>query len=697
MPFWRKNGHIVGINGIPIECDECPCGRACIIHAKSEKKRLLGTGLYSLVSEMGDNYNCAEFGRDDHGNAVCTRQAEGTLVQVLQRYRNVPENLSLEGRYLVYAVTLQNRQDGSYLTIGCECQMDFDANSCNHQYVELENHCISDEVNVLHKEDMSMYAPEDSCKPIPCEAGSLLLSTYGSWYGGTLHPEGFCVIYELNGREDIEFTAFRRLLEYEYEDSSTRMRKAVILDCDCELEESDFFSRSMIDTMRRIIVQCPNACSSDCVAYEFLKSFASHEGMEFHEEGVVAHLAGATMHEDGEPTTVHADWYDADSCVAYKACVQFGNGMYVVPCDCDGSTTILRIDNGSLLQNAKYNKYLELEDACFGIDRRELLLLYPDVFGIEDVSWGSNTKYRHSLRYMADDWVWNEDTQEYDVVEVERVDEGCSACGSVSPIGGGGGSDFYLDYRTMCFISKELDSNGQTKHRVEWISPSGSPSGSSRDDQLYDSAEFAGHMEPFEYDVDVRCNWTGQYLQWDGSCGGNEAAYFDTQGEAEDYCSSHNPSKDCMGVCGRYAYDIPYRTRRISPPLQEYWLVPGEVRFEDWCSKWSCTPPHYELGEETVADGRKYYIVYREQWIDTNRGLLRYGEDGYADSIMVYGIQGSIGNPNWGNCYGHSGVPTQDMEVHAQIVDEDFHEQNGHTSIEDLYNAGQDDGDEIQE
>ena len=766
MTFWRKNGHLVGIydndddyhpmfgsKGIPIRCDSCPCdgGRFCRIKANSRKNKLLASGDYELVSQMDDNFNCAEFEyNEDNGQWECVRHSEGTLVQVIGRSSDgmMPDDFYLDLNdyaygisngssscvYLTSGFTLRNIHSGEYVTIGCKCNYDTNSHSCNRQYVRLDGYCITGEVNVY--DDDESYGEHVVCSPDTCDASETVFSALQSWYGGRIYGEGFIVDKTTmnEGTSDIPtFTVFRKLyvfqtksdIEAQSSSSSQEGDKTeegeefdnghyMIMDCNCYVYGGvgggvDLYGREW-DSSRMMAVEREGICDSECRNLEYLRGWADAEEWTLHGEGFFIHLAYSTYQNDNSETEyMIGDWYDFGSRMACMECAESSDSFYFIQCNnCssdyrysyiyhkrkdDPESIVGGVESSMDISNyPEFWNYLVFQDACICNDEREILLTYPDEFGVVDISFGSNTKYKCTQTYR--DFM-------PDTGETVHTESWYGMCSSRND------SDVFLDYRTMCIIMKSLGKNetdgGNVKHLVRWISPEGSRVGNGPTyTYSYDFIEFAGHAVPFTHDDDLNWDWVGTVIQWTGSCGMDmgmiQEGCYETAEKASQACNDHWIDGDdtCTAYGSYSAY--PNFLSRVSPPDKTHNHYP--------CEFFTCEDPNgygYTHGVRYAYDtlGRKFemrdgeysynlYIVYREQYIQTNLGYMRYGEDGYISSFTVYGVHGSYGEENY------SGSPPDDMVMNADFIDESMHDCSGHDVVSGFFEAIGNENDDAQ-
>ena len=697
MAFWRKNGSIVGVNGVPIRCDECPCGRICIIKVKSQKRRLL-QGNYTLVFEAGDNYNCAMFEDDGNGGKTCMAVAEGTLVQAVERYEAVPQSVSTQPTYLVYGVTLKNTTSNQYITIGCQCMSNPYTYECTYSYVYLNDYCITGEVGVKTV-PMEEYTIYDACEPDSCDAGETLLGALQSWYGGTLYNEGFYSTSYEGGSTAPTFQVFRKLWKYSYanNDGYSSVRH-IALTCNCSIDENFIYEGEETANAIHRTIQLDGICDSSCQIADCLRAWGEDSGYQVYDEGFIVHLVTSSSWDGNDYTVEYGDWYERGDKTLCSVCVYDGIDYYYIGCgECNSYTSISVLSKQTELPHTggesipdDYYKYITFNGACSGIDERELILTEPDTFGITDISFGNNTKYTYSTTQVDTEMV--EENGEWHSQEVYNTVTGYGICATKSD------GDMYLDYRTLCYIQKVMQGS-VIKYAIGYISPDGSPAGSNTSmSALYDSASFVGHLEPFTFDSDLDYGWTSHQVGWSFDDDGGTAipkGYRETLEDAQEACANATPKSD-VDVCGWSFTGNPSSESRISPPNMTMTLHSCEINEVQNGYGYNIIFPYYTIG---VQRGNSW-IVYQEEWIDTNRGLLRRGEGTYLESFVLYGSNDSHGSGYnqsgsgkfWGSCSYSYPVNTADMTITAQHVDESMHDLTGHdvvTTEYEIYNEGE--------
>ena len=715
--FWRKNGHLIGVistdlSTFPpkthqhlVKCDSCAC--LCDVRTTIKKQQMIESGEYELVAESTDNFNCAEMSYDEEQSKwVFVRQSEGTLVQVMQRYPTLyidEDGRFLYGReYFVSAVTMRNKGTGRYTTFGCKCVFSSSTHSCSHSFVVLNDYCITGAVAVMHlTSETELYSESMVCSPDPCDAGTTAMTALASWYGGVLHSRVGCIIDKSKGDDEIpNFIPFRMLWIYSPDGTDLSQQlvytgKCIRLTCDCLMNTPPLTNGEYSSALMPVVYDDKLCDYSKCRNAEFLRVWAEHEGFDYHSSGALIHrnigYRGLQVGEDQWCRTGLVQ-FELTSLKACACCAESERYFYYILCDeCqyeDNLTMrIRRQDKWTFTVRDEEEdfdyvywkdpddpdvwQYLEGTVDCeHKVDYRVLIGLYPDLFGVDAISFGNNTIYRG---------VMTTDMGNGETVHTAFVDV-CATHESVNPYASAA-QDFFLDNRTMCWIDHWYDSNCVYRMSVNWVSPEGSPAGSSVHEHIFESITFLGKLEPFKRNSNLDWYWTGNVIEWDGGCQDYGYQCFETAEEAQQY--SVTPQGEQCGACGRDSYDVPLFATRVSPPNKSITIVNGKTFYDDDRELYCATSPTYHIGASRVVEYEsngewhqttQYNIVYREQWIDSNLGLVRNGSPEPVASFTLYGIKDSSGNPNWGNCYQHSGVPSEDTTITSRLIDEDMHE-----------------------
>ena len=316
-----------------------------------------------------------------------------------------------------------------------------------------------------------------------------------------------------------------------------------------------------------------------------------------------------------------------------------GEGYYIIDCGC----SVQFLQHHSACPSSYWKAHV-WPDACRCVDWRNVYLDYADELGIVDFSWGSNTKYSYS--YLYPDWEtggWKVTTEKA-VWSLGSCSDGCDQY-----------NYGYLDYDLLLAIRR--DCKGQL-----WIGTIGQDATFSPRDYAspYLAIEFLGHVEPFAEDPDLGFTWRCPIVVW--HYGGNEYPdynCFDTEAEASEY--AHDAGNPVPYVCGLADYyQGPMASKLdVSFPLK---LVPGKVTYDEWNGQWCAHSAVW-----TAVDEGGYIINY----LETSRGFLVNGLEGYYASITIRGIRPYITlecGGGEGQLYEHNHVPLENTTLIARIT-----------------------------
>lgn len=692
--FWRKGNKIIAWDGKFVRSDECPCGMKCDCRAKSKKLELMGRepARYELVAEIPSNYSCAIF-RHENEDWVPFRTASGTLVQVLPRNGDSESRqLSTDARYFVNAITLHDVVEEKYITFGCECTVGNEpvvvddeslpettdsteyGSYCIMDFKVIEGYCISGVVD-LQEHSIGEYEPLHSCEPDLCDASETMLRAFQSWHGGDLVEEGFVVDEVTDDSSPVpRFIPFRLLWKFTDDGGNGRY---MIVGCDCQVSGLDFVVDENGDKYPAL--ESAGICESECRARLYLRGWASYREYDYFDEGV---LVQKCPHCDSV--------YNYQTASAYLAYAKSETHVFLVKCDCDGLRDEDAIQTMDVSLVPSQYKYLEYDGACTCIDSRELLREYPDILGVESVSFGNETKYSYDSYCV----------EENGSFESRQVDGGGLAYGICN-----NGMPGYIDYRVFCWIQKVADPD---IYQVCWISPPDSSVSSKEPsfDEISGSpcgnVAFAGHAVPFTHDADLDMDFAGNCILWSATMEDYSVIdylCFSNQENADEHYDWHSEDGKGIWLIGGSRYGLVDVTpvNSVSTALA---FVPGirETRVIDGETMYCVLPPYCKMGvpsyqvewETQYGDmlTSDVYLMYFRQWIDTNKGILCNGEEGYQQTLPIRGIQDfvdSVNPPDW-ESYGHgeydgqifylqdeTDVNKHDTWIQASHVDDDMH------------------------
>ena len=377
-------------------------------------------------------------------------------------------------------------------------------------------------------------------------------------------------------------------------------------------------------------IRCSHCPCGGCSDVEVLRQRAVANGWTWHGEGVMTSLVRNGVHT--------GSWYDITAIQPVWICAwdTANNRLYYVPCGCDDDHSegywINWYDLTGL--SATFYLWIEYAGACSCVDKRELLLTYPDLFGVEGISWGNNSVYSYTDSDYGTGTGW---------------------CGNTS----------YLDYRAMCVIMDTLTSSGSVKMQVMWKYPTES---SWRYGPVRDSIEWVRHREPFTEDPWFGW-WDGTSISWNADQFQRTTHSWPTKAEADDDLAQATPNPYPGYGC---SYPVSNLLLTINTPETTPELHQGRVYQSG--NHWVCEYPWYSMGRPTTYRGTTVYFTYRVQYLQTNKGILVNGEQGWTDSLTIYGLRGTYGASDWGGtaCWDHT-APLTDTVVTPTAKDEDMH------------------------
>ena len=415
------------------------------------------------------------------------------------------------------------------------------------------------------------------------------------------------------------------------------------IDCDCQ--------RQIVAEVRNVSVvsiadfgygffASPDACEGRCEdEIAILVAQAINNGWTILGGGVLV-----------QKTSENYSCYRFDySPIAVVLCIDTGSSYKYIGCDCSP---------GEIISNYSLYGYLEYS-ACECLDIRELILTYPEAFGVEDVSFGDDTVY--TKEYTSTNYEWDENTNELVTTVVNRITT--SSCLDHS----NSYNTWFCDYRHMyvifdneCVGMPRPDSYGYgnyTPHMMlvkfdsegDWMG-GGYPL---KYDYVPDGTMyFDGKMPPFTSSEEALViwphaydgmNWKGLTIRWiainsNNYWGGASDSYYNkSDAEAELNRLNNLPNKygynsfEAVTTDGRYFYEP---KTSVTPPDFNPTHVEGRIEYNQDTDMWDVYAPHDEFGNDD--------IVYNLNFAETNKGFLINGLDGYFDTLDVYGFLDSL-------------------------------------------------------
>ncbi len=742
---WLKNGRkIMDGQGRPVLCGQCPCGgvSGCVSAVNAEVARLLAivdpeTQQHVWLSQntYTTDYQCAEWSYDSEQEQwVLVHPATGHLLVALPKGSILTDTTGYGHSLLTYARTLQNIQTGEMLTVGCECRVS--EHECRHGMVSLDGYDIAGELPVWSSEDPTSITPSDGCRVDSCNLLKLKLVTAQRWHGGTLMGEGYydwLTTPQVWQSNNYHYQPFLMAVKWEVADEPVEppaepdppTYNITFIDCEC----STITTHTLQDG--ETCLEYAGICDMEdpCIDLMLLHNKAEENGWTWHGEGVLAHLAKITVNN----VTTYGDWYalreqnwsggSYSEYIAYSkkmCCAETETGYWVMSCGCGTPAFYTKDDPVEA-----YWLYLDLEGVCAcpwedgRYPDRELILTYPDVFGIDDIVWGNDNKFEYEYSYDYYD-------MDGGATRTSQV-EGCDVCGyDYEPDQGYGGRTMYIDYRALCFAGKAFDEDGTEKTWIRVVYPYGSqgapyrsgynrhftsPSSRGLNNGIFDTAVFTGtHYTPFTHDTEIYSetdgtryldglNFTGMHYTWGHESsimwGGaqvngcqptetQETYYTDPSDrsivEEEAGCNDSAPTP-CIWVnttAGHYwqymailspvftvteqqACNIRYVEHTSTGP-------DGEV-FDHW---YECfyTPKWFTVG---ASSDNCTWLMLNINYVCTNEGFIIKGLNGYAESYTLPGIRNYPQYLTCGEWYEPEESPYWNDQIITCAADEDMH------------------------
>ena len=714
MAIWLKDGKLItDANGKPIVCNNCPCGGVeCREAVDAQVATLLAeidpetqAHVWALYGTFEPDYTCAQWHYDSENEEwVLDSMATGKLAIALQYGTVVTDTTNCIAHKFTYAKVLYSVSQHMYKTIGCECHVS--DHECKHTKVVKDDYCIAGELDVWQPDQSdsgAIYEPSSACEVDPCKLLKLKMETAHYWHGGQLMGEGYydwlLVRHKWDDTKNLRYQPFLMAIKWEVEtseseststsESVTPVYNVTYLNCGC----TNILTHTLQD--EETVLEYEGICTLEhpCKAMMLLHNHAEAEGWIWHGEGVLAHLNKVTTYGG---TTVYGDWYElleqswqgsgrtcsgeSISFDIYMACAETPTSYKLVGCDC----YVYSEEKTKDQPTTGYWKYFDLDGVCGCSDSikdgnnpiRELLLTYPEEFGIIEFQYGNNSLFV------------------YDNGSGEK----CYCCAdSKEPVQGTSGQTMFVDYRALCWIGRVLYSDGTEKRMVRVCYPDGSKGVPAIDGNLHyctppthdpkdvswwicDTAEFKyGYWQPFTYCPYLswsdegwkqfsghhygwgagQVKWSDQDAFHDGQIGGcqpTEKCDYWSREQAEEAagCGNDTPTP-CISVDTTTAHlwqympvlapdftvsDHPCSIREI---VHEEHEDMGDGESWDWTwSEW-CVIPRWttfgvNIGTKTESWGDIcYWSILNVNYVETNKGLLVKGLAGYQESYVLIG------------------------------------------------------------
>ena len=406
------------------------------------------------------------------------------------------------------------------------------------------------------------------------------------------------------------------------------------LDCDCEevlLLTMEFAAPpATIDLFGYAFLPNSSACAGGCeeqIATLIAQAVAS--GWTLHGEGVMV-----------RKTSVDYPCYRFDlTKIPVMACADTGSSFVYITCDCYRSD--ITGDSYQLFRHLQYT-------GCECFDIRELILTYPDVFGVDDVSFGDDTVYTRDASpgggsiytYMCIPHSTSYDSYYCDYRNLYVIFDNTRI---------GMPTMRYYSYTPSAFLL-EFDTNGR------WLDGGGEPL--KYDDITNGTLTFEGHVRPFTSSEEnlliwphaSSINWKGLTIRWSArnsnsfyggsSYVGSYYSQSDAQAELDRLNNLPNKygSNSFDASCNSQTYFYEPKASVI-PPNYTATPVEGRIEYNQNTAMWDVYAPYYSFGQN--GDN----VVYNINFAMTNKGFLVNGQSGYSDRLDVAGFLDTI--PEW--------------------------------------------------
>lgn len=621
--------------------------------------------VWQEVASVATDFVCAEY----DGYGTCITPSSGHLCLAFSRTGEFSTLIATSnGVPLVTATTIYNSRENKYRTIGCRCYAgdDWRYPECSQTFYNQPDVCIGGVLPVAPDN-----CDRNACAVYPCDEYQLQWSCYADWYGVTLYGEG----YLLRGTDFNNYTKFSMAIKWYKSDSYWY----AYVDCGCTTGHTGSRSSDVLPatwSLHELAGMCSNP---ECEKMLVLKQVAQDQGWTWHDEGTLVHLAWANV-----AGTFHfGNWYSLYTQVfdyygsltnygegayvsQYKGCAESATDYWLVNCDCSiyQKSKSEGEDNPDAPQTipSNYWRYLDVPNicSCSGNPIREVLLSYPDVLGVEDMSLGNDTLYEGT--YTADGGMGTTTTVSYGDVCTMRMDrtEG-------TPYEGRRAVLIQIDYRCLCFILKCFNEYGQEASMIRTFYPEHSYVKRSTDFirsyhyWIFDSCSFNGHITPFAMCNDIyqivdgtetfrgwafggmnygwRC--TAKYIDSNirlNTCPIDwTASYETTQADVENEAGC-NTSFEPVVINWGYDQDDYWQGQALLSPDWTTGIIQNcatDNRGTQWNPDWYYKPKIYSCGVQMGQCDK--WLNYHVQWNKTNLGYIVKGMGGYQTSFTILG------------------------------------------------------------
>lgn len=390
------------------------------------------------------------------------------------------------------------------------------------------------------------------------------------------------------------------------------------LDCSCHaqiLVSGEFQSPpSSIAAFGYKFVQSAYACDTGCRSLLMALTIqAQEEGWTLHGEGVLVSRVSSNY-----------SCYDYNTATRAQMCADTGESFILITCDCQRAV----VDS-----NYSLRAYVETY-ACACFDMRQLLIEYPAMFGVVDISFGDDTVVTNGTGSYWDYLSRNSYGHYCDYRNMYVIfDTTCTGVNTSYPRSI---VEFYWDAQLSRAVA-EVKQGGPT------------------------TMAFVGKIKPFTTYADNAAIWPGSRLDWRG------------QGYMWYWYRNWNPEEEpcCCGSPSDY-YPCP------SASCQEPIKVAVEIGIFSLMER-----PHVSFGPDytlTLVPGRTedgcYYspywkyddsVLYCLCYTTTNKGIIVNGQDGFSPCVTLKGY----GDIPVGNAIsyvaGTDNYPEEDEEICVNV------------------------------
>jgi len=671
-----------------------------------------GNGLWEQVASARADYSCALWEKDENQQWVLKAPASGTLAIVYTRsstgkptittqYGSTTKYVQVSMYRTTIAITLRNKETGVYKTLCCKCDRNTTTRTCTSTFADLDNTCFGMYLPARTEETYRLGL----CDADMCMAVEGYFPLMEQWYGVT--DVGECIVDDYDSTRSYytwTYRPYRRGCRWteggeasssgSSSSSDSGTKYAALMACGCDADnQGDSINLTVVelDDSHRLCTAA-GVCSSDCQKVLALKASARERGWTDHGSGVLRHKRARQVSGTIE-VLPYLDLFSGDNDLtnggASLVIVEGDVAWYGVGCGCTptGSANTYRVSEK--LKASYYNtmwsgtapdgywKFLSwnVEDGCSCIDNRKLALDYPDLFGIEDISYGTNTTY---------DVTASGPVPSYNHPIVQNWQ-------------GWGYMNRYVDFRTMCMIINTFDNMQQ----LNWISPSGSPFNSmtgqypeaSMSQRIcYDTITFTGHCPLFsrfwyEHPLTHGTNafdFSGTTVYYESI---RLAICNDDPDPDRDVCTRTSSGCGTLEVAQLFANKTCHNSNSLRNSSNSY---PYYYPYTDWQTgeclyqsgklescpndRWNGYPTIYQAGkcaDVEKGDGttERRYLIYWLQYMQTNRGIAINGVEGFKTSWTQKEAGDHDTFCNAESDYGNY----HDTTINAQLIDTDMH------------------------